>query len=485
METIRHYINGELRTSREDAWLDNFEPATGQVYGRIADAGRAELEDAVAAAEAAFPAWRRTPGPERGRWLYRLAELVERDLEKLAAAESRDTGKPISVARSLDIPRAAANLRFFAGAAGHFASESHLMEDGAINWTLREPHGVVGCISPWNLPLYLFTWKIAPALAAGNCVIGKPSEVTPVTACHLAELCIEAGLPQGVLNILHGRGAGIGAELVAHPKVRAISFTGGTATGAEIARSAAPMFKKLSLELGGKNPNIVFDDCDFDKALEGSLKAAFANQGQICLCGSRLLVQRGIYDRFRDAFVERARELQPGDPMEEATRQGAVVSAAHHEKVLSCIQRAREEGGEILCGGEAVQPKGRCARGWFIAPTVIEGLPRDCHTVREEIFGPVVTLAPFEDEAEALTIANEVDYGLAASLWTADISRAHRMSRELETGLVWVNTWMLRDLRVPMGGMKHSGVGREGGFEAMRFFTEAKNVCIRFEENEG
>lgn len=484
METIEHYIDGELRASRDGAWLDNHEPATGAVSGRIADAGEAELEDAVAAARAAFPRWRRTPGAERGQWLYRLAELVDENRESLARAESIDTGKPLSVARSLDIPRAAANLRFFAGAAGHFASESHLMEDGAINWTLREPHGIAGCISPWNLPLYLFTWKIAPALAAGNCVIGKPSEITPVTAARLGELCIEADLPPGVLNILQGRGAGIGARLVAHPRIPVISFTGGTVTGAEIARTAAPMFKKLSLELGGKNPNIVFADCDFEAALEGSLKAAFANQGQICLCGSRLLIQRDIYTRFRDAFVERARELVPGDPLEEATRQGAVVSRAHHEKVLGCIARAREEGGGILCGGEAISPEGRCRDGWFIQPTVIEGLPRDSRSVREEIFGPVVTLAPFEDEAEALAIANEVDYGLAASLWTRDISRAHRMSRELETGLVWVNTWMLRDLRVPMGGMKHSGVGREGGFEAMRFFTEPKNVCIRFEENE-
>ena len=484
MAEIKHYIDGAMRPSRDGAWLDNHEPATGQVYSRLADAGEAELDAAFTAAAAAFPAWRRTPGPERGRWLYRLAELIEANLDSLAEAEAMDTGKPLAVARSLDIPRAAANLRFFAGAAGHFASESHLMEDGAINWTLREPHGVVGCISPWNLPLYLFTWKIAPALAAGNCVIGKPSEITPVTAARLGELCIEAGLPAGVLNILQGRGSGIGARLVAHPKIPAISFTGGTTTGAEIARTAAPMFKKLSLELGGKNPNIVFADCDFDQALQGSLRAAFANQGQICLCGSRLLVQREIYQRFRDAFVEQARQWQPADPMEEGTRQGALVSAAHHEKVLDCIQRARDEGGDILCGGEAVNPGGRCEQGWFIAPTVIEGLPRNCQSVREEIFGPVVTLTPFDDEAEALAIANEVDYGLAASLWTADISRAHRMSRELEAGLVWVNTWMLRDLRVPMGGMKHSGVGREGGFEAMRFFTEAKNVCIRFEENE-
>jgi aminomuconate-semialdehyde/2-hydroxymuconate-6-semialdehyde dehydrogenase len=482
LQRIEHYIGGELRPSVSGAWLDNFEPATGHVYSLTADAGEDDLEAAVAAAEAAFPAWRRTPGAERAACLNRLADLVERDVEALALAESIDTGKPISLARSVDIPRVVANLRFFAGAASQFASESHFMEDGAINWTLREPHGVVACISPWNLPLYLFTWKIAPALAAGNCVIGKPSEITPATAWLFSRLCIEAGLPAGVLNVLHGRGPGIGAGLVAHPSVKAISFTGGTSTGAEIARAAAPVFKKLSLELGGKNPNIVFADCDWETMMETSLRAAFANQGQICLCGSRILVERSVYKRFRNEFVRRASKLVIGDPLEDETGQGAIVSAAHHDKVLDCIARAREEGGKILCGGEAVRLEGRCRDGWFIPPTVIEGLGADSRTNRDEIFGPVATLIPFNDESEALAIANSVDYGLASSIWTRDIGRAHRMARGIESGLVWINCWMLRDLRVPMGGMKQSGVGREGGLEAMRFFTEAKNVTIPFEE---
>lgn len=480
MDQIEHYIGGELRNS--DDWLDNLEPATGQVSGQIADAGEAELNMAVDAARAAFPAWRRTPGADRARWLNRLADLIERDLDSLAAAESEDTGKPISLARSVDIPRAAANLRFFAGAASQFASESHLMEDGAINWTLREPHGVVACISPWNLPLYLFTWKIAPALAAGNCVVGKPSEVTPKTAWLFSKLCIEAGLPAGVLNILHGRGPGIGAKLIAHPAVKAISFTGGTTTGAEIARTAAPQFKKLSLELGGKNPTLVFDDCHWDKTLDETLRAAFANQGQICLCGSRLLIQRSIYESFRDEFVKRARQLVPGDPADPATRQGSVVSKPHFEKVLGCIETARDEGATILTGGRAATVDGRCSNGWFIEPTVIEGPGPDSRTNQQEIFGPVVTLMPFEDESEALAIANGVDYGLASSIWTRDIDRAHRLARNIESGLVWINCWMRRDLRVPMGGMKQSGVGREGGWEAMRFFTEPKNVTVAFDE---
>ncbi|MDQ2068777.1 aldehyde dehydrogenase [Natronospira bacteriovora] len=479
MDRIEHYIAGELRSS--EAWLENFEPATGQVSGKIADAGEAELDAAIAAAQSAFPAWRRTPGAERARWLNRLADLIERDLEALARAESEDTGKPITLARSVDIPRAASNLRFFAAAATQFSSESHLMEDGAINWTLREPHGVVACISPWNLPLYLFTWKIAPALAAGNCVIGKPSEVTPKTAWLFSKLCIEAGLPSGVLNILHGRGPGIGARLIDHPAIKAISFTGGTATGAEIARVAAPRFKKLSLELGGKNPTIVFEDCDWEHTLEETLRAAFANQGQICLCGSRLLIQADIYEAFRDAFVEKARALNPADPALPETRQGAVVSRAHYEKVLGCIEQAREDGAHILVGGEAAQVGGRCDQGWFIQPTVIEGLSPSCRSNQQEIFGPVVSLMPFRDEEEALAIANGVDYGLASSIWTKDISRAHRMARNIESGLVWINCWMRRDLRVPMGGMKQSGVGREGGWEAMRFFTEAKNVTVAFD----
>lgn len=480
MLEIKNYIGGKLVPAASGGWLDNHEPATGKVYARLPDSGAADVDAAVTAAVKAFPAWSALPAAERSQWLLKLAALVERDLEKLARAESVDNGKPVALARSLDIPRALANLRFFAAAASQFASESHAMEAGAINYTLRSPLGVVGCISPWNLPLYLFTWKIAPALAAGNCVVAKPSEVTPMTAHLFSELCTEAGLPAGVLNVVHGLGPKVGGAIVEHPDVKAVSFTGGTRTGADIAARAAPKFKKLSLELGGKNPVLVFADCDWELALTESLRAAFANQGEICFCGSRLYVERSLYDRFRDAFVERAKALRQGDPLEEATQQGALVSETHLAKVLSYIELAKQEGGRILCGGKRAKLSGRCAHGWFLEPTVIEGLGAGCRVNQEEIFGPVVTLAPFDNEDEALALANGTAYGLTATVLSADLSRCHRLASRLEAGLIWINCWMLRDLRVPMGGVKQSGVGREGGFEAMRFFTEARNVCIKY-----
>jgi aminomuconate-semialdehyde/2-hydroxymuconate-6-semialdehyde dehydrogenase len=479
---IHNYIDGRLQPPAGDAWLELHEPATGKVSGRVADSGAHDLALAVEAARAAWPEWRRA-GPEaRARWLHGLADLVDAHAEPLAQAESADTGKPLALARTIDIPRVAANLRFFAAAATQFASESHPMGDLGVNFTLREPLGLVGCISPWNLPLYLLTWKLAPALAAGNCVIAKPSELTPVTAGLFAELCIEAGLPPGVLNILHGRGPGIGQQIVEHPEIRAISFTGGTRTGALIARAVAAQFKKLSLELGGKNPTIVFADCDFERAVDGVLRAAFTNQGQVCMCGSRILVERAIYERFRDALVARASALRVGDPLVPDTDQGALISAAHREKVLDYLALARQEGARVLCGGQAVRPPGeRCRAGWFVAPTLLEGLAPGCRTNQEEIFGPVATLLPFDDETQAVALANDVPYGLAASIWGRDIGRCHRVAARVEAGLVWVNCWMLRDLRTPLGGTKASGLGREGGFEAMRFFTEPKNICVSYE----
>ena len=480
METLENYINGQLVPPREGGYLDNIEPATGQVYGRVPRSGEPDLEAAVAAAEKAQAEWQATLPEQRAVLMERIADLIEQNLELLAAAESEDNGKPVALARSVDIPRAASNFRFFAHAITQFASESHAMGETAINYTLRDPVGIVGCISPWNLPLYLFTWKIAPALAAGNCVVAKPSEVTPKSAYLLSQLCIEAGLPAGVLNILHGLGDEIGNALVVHPGVKAISFTGGSATGARIAAQAAPKFKKLSLELGGKNPSLVFADCDLDKTVAGVARAAFANQGQICLCGSRIYVERSIYDEFRQRLREQVAAMRIGDPRSDV-EQGALVSEAHMNKVLGAIDKARAEGGKILCGGERVILEGRCARGYFVAPTLIEGLPLGCETNQQEIFGPVATLHPFDTEEEVVGLANGTDYGLAASVWTENLRRSHRIARQLDFGIVWVNCWLQRDLRTPFSGMKNSGVGREGGLEALRFFTESKNVCINYE----
>ncbi len=479
MEEIKNFIDGRFLPAQRGGWIENFEPATGRVSGRIADSGPEDIELAVRAASSAFPAWSARSPSERAKILRKIASQIEARLEEFAQAESRDTGKPIRLAREVDIPRSISNFEFFADACSQFASESHSMEGVALNYTLRQPLGVVGCISPWNLPLYLLSWKVAPALAAGNCVVAKPSEVTPLTAQLLGEVCQASGVPPGVLNLVHGTGPRAGAALVAHPEISAVSFTGSTRVGQEITRVTGPAFKKVSLELGGKNANLIFADCDFEEALATSVRSSFSNQGQICLCGSRILIERPLYERFRDEFVKRVKALKQGDPIDLATEQGAVVSKAHYEKVLACIETARQEGGKVLCGGKAAQVSGRCQDGWFIEPTVIEGLPQNCRTNQEEIFGPVVTLQPFDRDEEALEWANSTRYGLAATVWTRDLKRAHQLAARIKTGIVWINCWMLRDLRTPFGGVKDSGVGREGGWEAMRFFTEPKNVCVK------
>lgn len=475
---IANYIAGTLQPPLAGKYAPNTNPATGEVYSHTPDSDAADVEAAVAAAKAAFVGWSTTPAEERFRVLNRIAMLIDEHADALALAETNDNGKPLWLSKRVDIPRASSNFRFFATGILHFSTESHHMEDKAINYTMRQPIGVVGCISPWNLPLYLFTWKIAPALAAGNCVVAKPSEVTPMTAYLLSIICQEAGLPAGVLNIVHGTGPGCGAAIVAHPAIKAISFTGSTRAGREIAAVTAPMFKKLSLELGGKNPNIIFADCDWEKMMRTTLQSSFSNQGQICLCGSRVLVEASIYEKFKTEFVARAAKLTTGDPLDDHSKQGAIVSQLHYDKVLGCIDLARQEGGTVLLGGHAVAGTGRCQNGLFIAPTIIEGLGASCRTNMEEIFGPVVTLQPFNDEAEALALANTSDYGLSATIWTQDVSRANRMAARVHSGIIWVNCWLLRDLRTPFGGFGNSGVGREGGWEALRFFTEAKNVCI-------
>lgn len=479
MLKIKNYIGGDLLAPASGEYLDNYNPATGEVYSLIPDSGERDVKEAVEAAKKAFPVWSKMSAEQRHDILMRISSLIERDLDALAEAESIDNGKPKLLAKAVDIPRAVSNFKFYATAAMHFSSEAHETVGQAINYTLRQPLGAVGCISPWNLPLYLFTWKIAPALAAGCTVVAKPSEITPMTAYLLSNLCIEAELPAGVLNIVHGHGTKAGAAIVSHKDVKAVSFTGGTKTGEWIARTAAPMFKKLSLELGGKNPNVIFADCNYEEMLDVTVRSSFSNQGQICLCGSRIFVEKPLYENFCGDFVERVSGLKIGDPLEAETNIGAVVSEAHMEKILSYIDLAQEEGGKILYGGRQIKPEGRCASGYFIEPTIIENLSHDCRTNQEEIFGPVVTVTPFDEEEEVLRYANSVEYGLSATVWTENLSRAHRVAEKLESGIIWVNTWLLRDLRTPFGGMKNSGVGREGGFEALKFFTEEKNICIK------
>ena len=480
MNSIQNYINGKYVTPISNEWLDNYCPANGEVYGQIPNSSKKDVELAYKSAKEAFPSWSKTTVEERSRILIKISELLEVNLDRFAEAESKDNGKPISLAMSVDIPRAASNFRFFGNAITQFASESHeSVGQNAINYTLRKPIGVVGCISPWNLPLYLFTWKVAPAIAAGNCVVAKPSEITPMTAYLLGDICNEAGLPKGVLNIVHGLGSITGQAIVEHPNIKAISFTGGTKTGAHIAKVAAPMFKKLSLELGGKTPNIIFADCDYDEMLKTTVRSSFANQGQICLCGSRIFIEKTIYEKFKTDFIKEVAKLKVGHPSEKDSNMGALVSKEHLKKVISFIEMAKDDGGMVLFGGNKVIIEG-FENGYYMEPTIIEVDSNKCRINQEEVFGPVVTVMSFSSEEEVLQMANDVKYGLSVTLWTNNLKRTMRMTDELESGIVWVNTWMMRDLRTPFGGMKDSGVGREGGFEALRFFTEPKNVCISY-----
>lgn len=478
-ERLANLIANQDAAAASGATLPVHEPATGRPYAVVPDSDGRDVTMAVEAARAAFPAWSSMPAATRSEILLDIARRLEQRVEEFARAESRDQGKPVALARELEIPRAASNLRFFATRILHEESECFRTDSRALNYVLRMPRGVVGAISPWNLPLYLFTWKVAPALATGNTVVAKPSELTPYTAWMFGQLCREAKLPAGVLNIVHGLGAKVGHAIVAHPGVSTITFTGGTATGESIARVAAPMFKKLSLELGGKNATIVCEDADLDASMPTLIRSAFQNQGEICLCGSRILVHRARLKEFCDRFIDATRSLSVGDPQAADTDLGAIVSEQHLAKIQSYVALAKLEGGKIAYGGGV--PKAlpeRCRGGWFHEPTVIVGLAPSCRTATEEIFGPVVSIHGFDSHGEAVQIANGTRYGLACSIWTRDLERAHAMAARIECGVIWINTWMLRDLRTPFGGMKDSGVGREGGTEAIRFFTEAKNVCV-------
>lgn len=479
---VENFIGGEFVPPVTGRMLDCKNPATGEVFAHVALSGREDVQRAVTAAQQAFDGWRRMPAARRAELLNALADLIDRHGDRLAIAETNDSGKPIALARSVDIPRAAQNFRYFAGAIQHTASPMHRMDDDAINYTLRHPRGVAGCISPWNLPLYLLTWKIAPALATGNTVVAKPSEITPMTAFMLGDLIQRAGFPPGVVNIVHGEGGTAGVALVEHPAVPTLSFTGSTRVGRFISEAACKAFKRVSLELGGKNPFVIFEDADLAQAIPAAARAAFTNGGQICLCGSRLLVHRSVFDQVIEGVARLARERVIGDPVDQATEHGALVSADHLEKVEWFVQLALKDGATLHAGGSRVDlnrlPE-RVRHGAFFEPTVLSGLDNTCDAIQEEIFGPVVTVQSFDDEQHAIELANSTRYGLAASIWTSNLSRAHRAAAAVEAGIVWVNCWMLRDLRTPFGGMKQSGYGREGGEWALNFFTEPKNVCVK------
>lgn len=481
--TTPNFIGGRFVDPMSGLWLDNTDPSTNQLLTRLARSNGDDVDAACKAAAAAQESWGARPPTERADLLDIVASGIEARSDEFARTESEDQGKPVALARSVDIPRAVANFRFFAGAIRHDETGFHEMQGhlgrGALNYTLRRPVGPCALITPWNLPLYLLTWKAAPALAMGNTVVAKPSEFTPRTANLLAEVMSEAGIPDGVFNLVHGLGAEAGAPLTAHADIAAVSFTGGTATGRLVAASAAPAFKKLSLELGGKNATLIFADSDLEAAMDGAARAGFANQGEICLCGSRILVEDSVFDEVVAGLVQRVEALVVGDPRDPGTDLGALVSRAHREKVEGYIRLAQEEGGTVVAGGVRPDLPSPFGGGNFLRPTLITGLSPSCRTATEEIFGPVVTVHRFSSEAEAVQVANGTRYGLSASVWTNHLQRAHRVAAALETGLVWINTWLLRDLRVPFGGVKDSGVGREGGPHSMEFYSELKNVCVQ------
>lgn len=480
MLKFSNYINGDLVPPLGDKYIDNFSPANGSLYSYVPSSQKEDVSLAISAAKKAFKDWGSSTKEFRYNWLMKLANAIEENARDLALAESLDNGKPVALAESIDIPRCSANIRFFATSILHFSTKTHDMDGVALNYTLRQPIGVAGCISPWNLPLYLLTWKIAPAIAAGNTVVAKPSELAPYTAYLFSKICKKLNFPKGVINIVHGYGSSAGEAIVDGCDI--ISFTGGTQTGEKIAAKAATSFKKYSLELGGKNPNIIFEDCDLKLAVKTAVKAAFLNQGQICLCGSRIFIQKSLYSEFKSAFVEETKKLIVGDPKDLKSDLGAVISKNHLNNILSKIKSAKDGGGIVLCGGERIFFEGDLCGGYYLSPTIIENTKYTDPINQEEVFGPVATIMPFEKEEDVVKMCNSTKYGLSASIFSNNINRAHRVAGLLEAGVIWINSWLIRDLRIPFGGMKHSGVGREGGYDSLNFFTETKNVCFNIEK---
>ncbi|KAN0047454.1 hypothetical protein ACTA71_001836 [Dictyostelium dimigraforme] len=486
---FKNFINGEYVEPIDKKYLNNYDPSVGEVYSLVPDSNEKDINEAVKAAKEAFPSWSSKSAQERSDMLYKIANELERRLKEFAELESRDQGKTITTAATIEIPRSIYNFRFFAGAILHHQNESSIGPiPNVLNYTLRTPLGVCGLISPWNLPLYLLTWKIAPAIATGNTCVCKPSEMTPATAHLLGEVFNTVGLPRGVVNIVFGNGPNAGSPLVRHSDVPLISFTGGTKTGEIIQQQSSSLNKKLSLELGGKNPGIIFDDCKFEECVETSVRSSFSNQGEICLCTSRLYVQEGIFDRFVDQFVEKTKKIVLGNPQSEKSGMGALISEDHLKKIEYYVQLAKDEGGTILCGGKRPELSSilggseneKLKNGYFYEPTVIIGLnPLTSRVLKEEIFGPVVTITSFSTEQQAIQYANDVEYGLASSLWSQNVDRCHRVASKIECGICWVNCWLVRDLRTPFGGVKRSGIGREGGDHSIDFFTEQKNICIK------
>ena len=475
---IRHqlFINGKFVDAESGETLPTVNPHDNSTIVNVAMAGKADVDKAVEAAKAAFPKWSRMAASDRGRVLLRLADLIEKHSEELAWLESIDTGHPIRDSRGLDVPRTAANFLYFGGMADKLHGDQIPVEAGFLNYTLREPIGVVGQVVPWNFPLMFTSWKLGPALAAGNCVILKPAEITPLTSLRIAELLSEAGLPDGVVNVLPGLGSVAGQYIAEHPEIGKIAFTGSTATGQRIVQASAGNLKKIQLELGGKGANIVFDDANLDAAVNGSAWAIFHNQGQACIAGSRLILQESIADKFLERFVALAKSIRLGNPLDENTEMGPLTSALHRDRVLSYADVAREQGGEILCGGKA--PGGALADGCYVEPTVVRVKNWRDRVAQEEVFGPFVTVITFKDEAEALEIANGTEYGLGSGLWTSNLQRAHKFARDMHAGMVWINSYKRVNPASPFGGVGKSGYGREMGFEAMREYTQVKSVWV-------